>query len=195
MKFKSVFGTNYGLFWLILVDVAFGILYAIHAGGIEFYQNLFPEIIGINITVLIIDKAVKAREEFNMLGMEFRSDIQNYHRYLQIIKLKVETLACAIEKEIGKDTVFILVSDLKEICDNPPIRWSFNDKYINKIRGIRIGKEWDFTKDKISKLQSILSNDIINSYELRRLVGEFYRASLYVLQLNSKNEAIKLDGK
>ena len=182
---------------LLAVDIIFGIFYIIlmilNSKGVissTIHYNLFPEIIGINLTVLIIDLAVNRRGERKESDYEFEMDVQNFGRYLLNIKNKLDLIINAIEKNSNSDSIFLLRQELRLDIDNPPVRRSFSNKHITKEKGERIIKANNYVSDTLHKLDELLENETteINKYE--KLKGELFRSALSILELRASNERI-----
>ena len=95
---------------LIILDIIFIIFYSIcHLiGDISIHQNLLPELVGINLTVLIIDFAVNKKQERRSIAFEFEADVKKIKgdRIYKAIRYVDKTL---------KDLEDLLISEIGEI--------------------------------------------------------------------------------
>lgn len=182
-------------YWLFGLDIVVLLIIMIvevlkASRGIDLgtFYNLLPEIVGINITVLIIDRALKARDEKIEFYREFESDIQTYFKFLMNIHNSVDTIVFLQEKNINNDILLIEKQKLINKIENAPIRKSFgNDKIKKEIKELIISSCSNVAIT-LEDLKSILSSDHTLTSEYKKINIKLFKVAFDILLLNKNKQ-------
>lgn len=190
---KKFYISNMVLVWLFGIDILYLITY-LSFPGIDIVENLFSEIIGMNITVIILDTANKNRADIYDANYAFENDIQSYGRFLFNLGNRVQAIREMINNNIENGLIFKAKQDLKIFLDNPPVTRSFVEKRITKDRGKRITKATSYAQTTIQRLDELLSQKEISKVKYVQIEGELFRAGMSIIELRASNKFISDKG-
>lgn len=190
---KRVYIKNMVVVWLFGIDLICIVSYLLFP-GISFLDNLFSEIIGMNITVLILDAANKKRADMYEANNAFEDDIQSYARFFFNSVNRIQAIREMIDKNIEKGLIFKAKQDLRIYLDDPPLTRSFIEKHITKDRGKRITRAVNYAQSTIQRLDELLNREDISKDEYIRAEEEIVRAGMSILELRARNKAIDEKG-